>query len=333
MRLYPGTHLAAGQFFKHYQLIQSLDKRPGSEIWHAQHIMLQVPVVLKILLAEQYTSDEYLRAVHLLRNEARMLAGLHHHHIIGYRDYIEGRNFCALVLEYAPYGSVAQRHGFGRKLPLLLVRLYVAQISRALYSLHRNDQIHRDVKPGNFLLLNKHHAVLADFELAIDDLSHDYERKRYTGGTIPYMAPEQYHGLPCAASDQYSLAVCAYEWLTGHRPFSGESEEMMTRYTTRVPRSVRLERPELPTAIDQIMWTALHPDPARRYPSVIDFARTFIETTQKAHPPLLKRWPYYRSAPWRGIRADEAPSTLPDWRERNEQPISRLPLQAEVYSA
>jgi serine/threonine protein kinase len=334
MKLYPDTHLVADQFFKHYQLVQSLDQRPGTEIWQAQHILLQVPVVLKILFAENRPTEEYQREVHLLRNEARILSSQHHQYIIGYRDYIEGRNFCALILEYAPYGSVAHRYGFGRKLPLFLVRLYIAQISRALYSLHRNNQIHRDVKPGNFLLLNKHHVVLADFELAIDNLSHSYGRKHYTGGTLPYMAPEQYRGLPCAASDQYSLAVCAYEWLTGHRPFSGETEAMMDRYTRRVPRSVRLERPELPTAIDQIMWTALHPNPARRYPSVLDFARSFIETTRKAHPPLLKRWPYYRSVPWRGIRQpDDAPSTLPRLRERDAQPFSRLPLSTCVYSA
>lgn len=334
MRIYPGTQLAAGQFLDHYQLIRRLDKRYGIEIWHAQHIILQVPVVLKVLLSENREEEEYRRDEHFLRNEARILSGLHHQYIIGYRDYIEGRNFCALVLEYAPYGSIVQRHGPGRKLPLFLVRLYVAQTSRALYSLHRRNQIHRDVKPSNILLLNKHHAVLADFELAIDNPTRGYMRKRYTGGTVPYMAPEQYRGAPDSASDQYSLAVCAYEWLTGHQPFSGETQETQVRGTTRIPRSVRIERPELPVVIDQIMWTALHPDPARRYPTVIDFARTFIEATRRAHPPLTRRLPYYRSVPWRGISpADDQDTSRPAFRETGETPLLYIPALVPRQSA
>lgn len=329
MRAYWGSHLTAGQQLDHYQLVERLDKRYGIEIWHAQHITLQVPVVLKVVLSEKRDTKEYQRDERLLRNEARVLSGLHHHYIIAYRDYIEGRNFSALILEYARYGSIVQRHGFGRKLPLPLVRLYVAQMSRALHTLHQHNLIHRDVKPSNILLLDKHHAVLADFELAIDNPTRGYVRKHYTGGTVPYMAPEQYRGVPCAASDQYSLAVCAYEWLTGHLPFAGGSAEARALRAARIPRSVRIDRPELPVTIDEIMWTALHPDPARRYPDVLDFARAFIEVTRNARPPLVKRWPYYRNLPWRGIPADEEPpSTQPHvWlRETGEQPVVRPPL-------
>ncbi len=348
MRIYPDTtHLQACQLLEHYQLVQRLDKRQGIEIWHAQHIHIQVPVVLKILLSENRDREMYLRDERFLQNEARVLSSLHHQHIIGYRDYLEGRNFSALVLEYAPYGSIAQYHGRGRKLPLSLVRLYIAQMGCALEFLHRQERIHRDVKPSNILLLDKHHALLADFELAISNPIRGYTRKHYTGGTPFYMAPEQSRGLPDATSDQYSLAVCAYEWLTGHRPFAGDTEEMQVRRALRIPRSVRIERPELPVGIDQVMWTALHPDARHRYPTVVDFTRAFVEVTRRARPPLYKRWPYYRTVTrqdedgqdeWnvRLRRAEErdthsgveeeAPVTQPRERETGEQYI--LPAEA-----
>lgn len=336
MRIDPGTSLAEGQYFGHYQLVRRLDKRYGIEIWHAQHIIIQVPVVLKVVLPDMREKAEYQRDIHLLQNEAQILSALHHQYILSYRDYIEGRNFGMLVLEYAPYGSIVHRHGIGRKLPLFLVRLYVAQMSRALNALHRRGQIHCDVKPSNMLLLDKHHAVLADFELAIDNPVRGYTRKRpaFTGGTLPYMAPEQYDGVPCPASDQYSLAVCAYEWLTGHQPFSGEVGERQALRPVRVPRSVRIERPELPIAIDKIMWTALHPDPFRRYPTVLAFARAFVETTRRAHPPLLNRWPYYRNVPWRGMsQEEESLSSQPSAHETGKPPVLSLPELLPAQSA
>ena len=333
MGLYPGTHPGAGQFLAHYQLIQRLDKHYRTEVWYAQHIILQIPAVLKVVLPAKRDIEEYQRDKRLLQNEARVLSGLHHQYIIGYRDYIESRNFCALALEYAPYGSISQHHGPGRKLPLFLVRLYVAQMGRALSLMHRREQIHRDVKPSNILLLSKHHAVLADFELAINNPIRDYTRKRYIGGTAPYMAPEQHAGAPCAASDQYSLAVCAYEWLTGHQPFFGRTAEAQARRAAYIPRSVRIERPELPPIIDQILWTALQPDPARRYPSVIEFARTFVNATLRERPPLIKRWPYYRSA--RGQRAsqmDEPYRARLGLPETGELPILHVPVLSPMQS-
>lgn len=326
------THLAAGQSLGHYQLVQRLDKRRRIEVWYAQHISLHVPAALKILLLTSHAEDEYRREEQLLQNEARFLVNLHHPYIVGYRDYLVGRDYRALILEYARRGSIVQHHGSGRKLPLFLIHQYIKQIGCALFAMHQRGQIHRDVKPSNILLLSQHHAVLADFGLAINDPEIGYGRKRYTGGTAPYMAPEQYRGAPGVASDQYSLAICVYEWLTGHRPFSGETERMMHRREHLSPRSVRIERPELPIAVDKILRTALNPDAERRYPTVMDFVHNFVEATRSARPPLIRRLPYYRSQSFRSVTGyrEEPSSSWPQLRETGEQAVVRLPALPRV---
>lgn len=290
------SDLHAGQALGHYQLIKLLDQRSVVEVWQAQHVILHTQVALKILPLHPLPEQNLFRYETRLRCEAQVLGELHHQHIVGFRDYILWRPFVALVMQYAPHGSLVRVHPPGRKVPLALVRLYVEQTGSALFSLHQRGLLHRDVKPGNILLLAPRHTLLADFGLALDDPTcAPQPRQRLSReGTIAYMAPEQYHGFPCAASDQYSLALSAYEWLSGHRPFTGEAASVMRRRTRFVPPSVRLFRPELPLAVDQVLWTALDPDPTQRYPSVWTFARALADVTRVARPPLVRRLPYDR---------------------------------------
>lgn len=323
MEVSSGPHLQEGQSLGHHQLVQLLDQRRAVEVWRGQHIGLPIQVALKILPRTGESEEAYRRVEQRLRNEALMLAGLRHPHIISFRDYIQGRDFSALVIEYAPYGSVPYHHGSGRKLPLALVRLYTLQIGQALSALHQRGLIHRDVKPSNILLANPHHALLADFGMAM----YTYAPTRLYGGTPAYMAPEQYYGSPCMASDQYGLATSVYEWLTGHRPFSGKTEQMMRRRERFFPYSVCTFRPELPEAVDAILRRALDPNPALRYPTVMDFASAFAEITRTARPPLVKRLPYYRGSRFHEVIVQEEEPSFTRFRSRetDEQQAIRLP--------
>lgn len=324
-------HLQAGDAVEQYQLIELLDRRRGIDVWRGQHVSQQTQVALKMLVRARCSLEQCQRCEQRLRNEALVLTGLRHPHILGFRDYFEQQDYCALVLEYAASGSVLARHGSGRRLPLALVRLYATQIGGALDTLQQRRLIHCDVKPGNILLAQTRHALLADFGVAM----YAYVPMRIQGGTPHYMAPEQYEGAPCAASDQYALAVCVYEWLTGHLPFSGGPQGLLRRRQRTIPRSVCIFRPELPTAVDRILRIALHPDPLQRYPSAGDFASEFARITRTARPPLVRRIPYYRSAPYADVaRLEEqcsisTHSLLPDTAEREAvRPPILLPAMA-----
>jgi serine/threonine protein kinase len=315
MNTYTDTRLRAGRALGHYQLIRLLDRKRAIEVWQAQHIELHTAVALKVLQRSALQEDELLSHEIRLHNEARVLSDFHSPHIVGFHDYRLSRNFRYIVIQYAPYGSVGQYYPAGRKLSLSLICLYTWQVAYALSLLHQQELIHRDVKPGNILLLHPRHALLADFGLVLRDPALSHRRKLYAGGTTAYMAPEQYHGYPCPASDQYSLAICVYEWLTGHQPFSGELAQMMHQREHFYPVPASTFRPELSSRVDEILQTALDRDPAQRYPTVRDFARTLIEEIRNL-PPSPSRRSKPQSGQHRRTRetADlerQLPATLP----------------------
>src|SRR5581483_9483670 len=94
-------------------------------------------------------------------------------------------------------------------------------------------------------------------------------------GTASYMAPEQLQGKPRLASDQYSLGVVAYEWLTGERPFHGTFLELYSQHLSIAPPSLRSKVPTLSPKIEQVILTALAKDPVRRFRSVESLAHAF----------------------------------------------------------
>lgn len=296
MNISEETYLQTGRRLGPYQLLSPLDQRGAIEVWQAQHIDAHIPIALKILRRDGLWEEELQHHEMRLHDEARVLASLHHPHIVKYYGYGVSRHVRYIAMQYAARGSVIRYHSQGRKLPLSLVRFYVWQIGHALYSLHQRGLIHRDVKPGNILLLHSRHALLADFGLAMSDPSLRYPRSLHGGGTTAYMPPEQYHGLPCRASDQYGLATCVYEWLTGHRPFSGETELMMSRREHFKPLQVSKFRPELPSAVDEIILTALHRDPTRRHATVLEFARKLVDATRVSGSPRQRKQSYIQDA-------------------------------------
>src|SRR5579883_924709 len=96
------------------------------------------------------------------------------------------------------------------------------------------------------------------------------------------MAPEQWSSSPVFASDQYALAVMAYELLTGRPPFTGSMEQLMYQhFAVQAPPPSKFN-PRLPDALDAVLLRSLAKKPEERFPLVADFASAFAEAAQ--HP-------------------------------------------------
>src|SRR5205085_3161282 len=121
--------------------------------------------------------------------------------------------------------------------------------------------IHRDVKPENMLLRADGTLLLSDFGIAkIIEYSTLISQQKQIG-TPAYMAPEQHGGHPCFASDQYALAVVAYEWISGKRPFDGTVLGLTFHHMMTPPPSLLNLIPTLSPSIEQVIFNALSKEP------------------------------------------------------------------------
>jgi predicted ATPase/class 3 adenylate cyclase/DNA-binding CsgD family transcriptional regulator len=265
-----------GQQLGNYRLIQLLGRGHWASVYLGEHLHLQTQAAIKVLHGPLANDD-----VESFLSEARTLARLRHPHIVRVLECGVESTMPFLVMDYAPGGSLRQQHPKGTRLPLVTVVSYVLQVAQALQYAHDQQLIHRDVKPENLLLGHDQEVLLGDFGLVIFVQSSRDTQISNSGGTIAYMAPEQIQAHPRPASDQYALAVIAYEWLAGERPFSGSSTEVAVKQTLAAPPSLCEQVPTLPILVEQVVFRALAKDPNERFASVLAFASSLEEASRE----------------------------------------------------
>jgi len=323
-----------GEQLGNYQLIQLLGQGSSGEVYLGGHIHLGTLAAIKVLHRELASED-----FDTFRMEARLLAHLIHPHIVRVLEYGIEDKLPFLVMDFAPYGTLRQRHPKGTLLPLPSVISYVKQVADALQCAHDERLIHRDVKPENMLVGRRNEVLLSDFGIAILKQSVQGQYSSETSGTIAYMAPEQIQGRPCLASDQYSLGIIVYEWLCGRHPFKGSSAiEMAMKKLSTTPRPLRDIVPLVSPAIEQVVQRALAKDPEERFESVQVFAAALEqasfsdESSARAYPSLPTAVsPSDSSLPTAlSDSSDDAFSTVPSGSLDNQIPILEEGLGDEV---
>ena len=249
-----------------YRLIRPLGSGGFADVYLGEHIYLKTRAAIKMLhtrLTQQ--------ALQAFLDEARTIANLKHHNIVQVLEFGVEKDAPFLVMTYAPNGTLRQRHPQGSRLSAAQVASYVGQVAAALQYAHGNKVIHRDVKPENMLIGQNGEILLSDFGIAVVAQSSRYTGQE-VGGTAAYMAPEQLQGRAGPVSDQYALAVTAYEWLTGELPFTGSFAEICSQHLLVAPPPLRQKVPSISPAVEQAVLIALNKDPQRRFSSVQAFA-------------------------------------------------------------
>jgi len=282
---------------EHYEIVRKLGAGGSGVVYLAEDMLLQRPVVLKILRAGLLTAEQMRSTV--LR-EARLASAIEHPNVCGIYEVGETGDEGFIVMQYVPGQSLDQLIARGPANPQLVLSVGI-QIADGLQAAHTLGIFHRDLKPQNVMLTDGGLVKILDFGLARrltpEDANFDPSKPNlakdasvaatYTarGGTIRYMAPEQFvTGQSSVQSDVWALGVILYELVSGRHPFSrpdAEDFQAIRAIQFSEPQDLSEIVPEISTELKSVISACLEKNPATRYASAAE-VREALKTIMKA---------------------------------------------------
>jgi TolB-like protein/tetratricopeptide (TPR) repeat protein/tRNA A-37 threonylcarbamoyl transferase component Bud32 len=265
--------ILSGTFAERYAIQQMIGSGGAAHVYLARDLHHGRDVALKVLrpeIAAGLGAERFLR-------EIRIAARLSHPHILPLHDAGETGGVLYYVMPYVGGGNLRERLASRRQLGLEEAITIAGEVADGLEYAHRQNVVHRDVKPAN-ILFHEQHAVLVDFGVARalrrgpEDPHTD---PGFVVGTPEYMSPEACAGEDelDAHADQYSLACVAYEMLAGHPPFTAATPRaVVARHIADTVPPLTTVRPDVPSAIAEVLTRALAKVAADRYASLGSFA-------------------------------------------------------------
>ncbi|HEX4750764.1 MAG TPA: protein kinase [Bryobacteraceae bacterium] len=261
-----------------YQVLEEVGRGAAGVVFKARDPAINRTVAIKAIDLGEFTNPEERQKVRdrLLR-EAQSAGLLSHPNIVTIFDVLEEKDFAYILMEYVA-GSSLERLISTRTLPdgEALLR-FLRQVADALDYAHRKGVVHRDIKPANIIISDdaitgEHLAKITDFGVA-KVISHEITQSGSMIGTPNYMSPEQIEGLSVdGRSDQFSLAVIAYELLTGMKPFAGENlPALFYQICKQNPKPVEEVNSTLTATVDKVLSRALAKHADERYPTCVAF--------------------------------------------------------------
>jgi len=209
--------------------------------------------------------------------EAKTVASLHHPNIVDIYAIAEEGDDVYLVFEFVDGKTIHDLVQTKGRLEAAEAVRVTRAMGEALAYAHSRGVIHRDMKPSNVMLTAAGQVKVMDFGIArmAKDAMTRYSMTNTVVGTPPYMAPEQEQGVVRKESDVYSLAICAYEMLTGKLPFIGIAAGMLMNKINMsyIPPSRAIAG--LPEPLDAVFLRAFQADPDRRYRTPQEFVAAF----------------------------------------------------------
>jgi serine/threonine protein kinase len=307
-----------GAIADRYRVVRTLASGGMGVVYACDDTVLGRRVAVKVMHRAAEDGDGPMRERFL--QEGRLLARVDSPHVARLFDHgldeqgepylvmelLEGRDLCELLAEQGA-------------LPPPAVIQYVSEACEGLREVHRHHIVHRDLKPENLVVCAAQDGsdILKIVDFGISEQLGGTDRASTTSGSPNYMAPEQLmtpseHGVQ---ADIWSLGVVMYELLTGRLPFErAKLLDILDAVMHAAPTPMSEFRPEIPSALQDIVSKCLEKDPTRRYQSVDEVARALREVADAAglaSSPPVATGIRHTSTATRSETADDASSTQP----------------------
>ena len=284
-----------GTTIDRYLIAAPLGRGGMAVVYRAYDTRLERDVAVKLIRTDAIPAEQHAHLIARFEREAKAMSKLSHPNIVSVHDYGEHQGAPYLVMDYQPGGTL--KNYTGKQIPYQQAAALLAPIADALAYAHSHHIIHRDVKPSNILITASNNVMLTDFGIA---KILEYQDVSLTGtgygvGTPQYMAPEQWKNHITPSVDIYALGVIFYELITGRRPYDAETPPAIAILQATEP----LERPgkfvpDLPEAVEKVIFKALAFQPENRYLSMQDLQTVLLKIAHgqplPAVLPLPERW-------------------------------------------
>ena len=258
-----------------YQIVGELGRGAMGVVYHAIDPNIGRPVAIKTIhFGGLRSPEEQNRLRERLFREARSAGILSHPGIVTVYDVEQQGEFAYIAMEFVDGPTLDQVLSEAHPIPPERMFSILGQTAVALDYAHQKGIVHRDIKPANIMIARDGTAKIADFGIAKINASDQLTMTGNIVGTPHYMSPEQVQGQPVdGRSDQFSLAVIAFEMLTGEKPYSGEHlTTVVYKIVAEEPAAPHRLNPTLGAAIESVLRRSLSKKPEARYPTCQEFA-------------------------------------------------------------
>ena len=266
-----------------YEIVREIGHGAMGVVYEARDPKINRLLAIKtIRFSDEFEEDRVKEIRKRFFKEAEIAGKLSHPSIVSIYDVGEDYELTYLAMEFLEGVDLRQHCKKGDLLPLRKVLDIVSEVAIALDYAHSQEVIHRDVKPGNIMLLKNGKIKVTDFGIA-KAISSTQTKSGVVLGTPNYMSPEQVNGLKIdGRSDLFSLGAVLFELLTGQVPFQGKNMTNLLYQITQVRHpSARDINPKVPKVCDQIINKALEKDPENRFQNGTEFAKYLRATIKK----------------------------------------------------
>ena len=255
-----------------YGILEKIGNGGMATVYKAMDTVLKRYVAVKVLREEFTTDEEFIRR---FNTEAQSAASLTHPNIVSIYDVGMDDNIYYIVMELIQGKTLKQIIDEDGVLPWKWSLNIAIQIASALEVAHKNNIVHRDIKPHNIIITEDGVAKVTDFGIAKAVSNSTITAFGTTIGSVHYFSPEHARGgYTDAKSDLYSLGVVMYEMLTGRVPFDADTPvSVALKHMQEKPVEPIKLNPSIPYSVNKIIMKAMEKDLNLRYQSATEMLK------------------------------------------------------------